>query len=488
MSYDNTKHKVIIGLCWKFSERILAQGISFILSIVLARILMPEEYGIVAMVNIFITIANVLTGGFSIALVQKKDANETDFSTIFFCNLAVSIVLYLLLFVSAPLIADFYTTPQITPVLRVFALKLIIGAYNSVQHAYVSRHMIFKKFFFSTLGGTLLSGVVGIILALCGMGVWALITQYLVNSIVDLLVLRFTVKWRPRLLFSLHSAKSLMNFGWKLLVADLIGILHHQLRSLLIGKFYTIADLAYYNKGKSFPELIINNVDSSISAVLFPAMSNAEGDQTKVKSMVRRSMKITSYVIFPMMIGMAVIAKPMILLLLTEKWVECVPYLQLICIAKAFSSVSNTNLQAMRALGRSDVILKLEFLKKPVGLLMVFAVVKINVLVIVVTLPVYSLYAAIINMQPNKKLMNYGFREQLTDLVPAFFLSCAMAIGTCFIALLEIPNLLIVVIQIIFGVGIYLGLSYLFKVDSFYYFIDYALKLRKRVQQIGVKS
>ena len=224
MENNEIKKKVFSGVIWKFCERILAQGISFIVSVVLARLLLPSEYGTVAMVMIFITIAEVfMTSGFSTSLIQKKDANETDFSTIFYCNLVVSVILYIVLFSIAPIIANFYNTPILIPVLRVFALKIPISAYNSVQHAYVSRNMIFKRFFFSTLFGTLLSGFVGIIMAILGFGVWALVAQYLTNTIVDSIILSFTVPWHPQLKFSWNSAKNLMDYGCKVLAADLIG-------------------------------------------------------------------------------------------------------------------------------------------------------------------------------------------------------------------------------------------------------------------------
>ena len=480
---NSVRDQVFSGMFWKFAERISAQLVSFVVSVVLARILLPEAYGVVAMVMVFINIANVfVTSGFSSALIQKKDADETDFSTIFYCSAAVAVVIYGIMFFVAPYIADFYKTEELTSVLRVFSLKIILASYSSVQHAYVSRHMIFKKFFFSTSFGTLLSGVVGIIMALNGCGVWALVAQYLVNSTVDMIVLNFTVKWRPKLLFSWKAARSLMKYGWKLFCASLIGTLYGNLRSLIIGRYYTTEDLAYYNRGKNFPDLIINNVVSTITSVLFPAMSNA-GGKDEIRRMTQKSIRMTSYIVFPMMAGMALVAKPFVLVLLTEKWSEAIVYLQLVCLYSACHTVTQTNLQAISALGRSDVVLKLEFIKKPVGLIMLLAAIPYGVLAVAITLPLSSIFTMLVNMQPNKKLLSYGFGAQAKDLLPSLLLTAGMSAVVYLVSLLPLSNLLMLIAQICGGGGVYIGLSIVFKNDSFYYLWNYLVSFvnkRKR--------
>lgn len=469
----NNKKSVFSGLFWKFSERILAQGVSFVVSIVLARILMPEDYGVVAMVNIFIAIADVfVVSGFSTALIQKKDANDVDFSTILYCSLFVSVLIYIILYILAPYIAKFYSESVLTQVIRVFSLRMPLAAYNSVQHAYVSRHMLFKKFFYSTLIGTMISGIVGIFMAYAGFGVWALIAQYMTNSLIDIIVLSITINWKPKLLFSRNSAKTLMSYGSKVLVADLIGTVYNQLRSLIIGKFYSSTDLAYYNRGKKFPELITTNVDGTISSVLFPAMANFSDDKEKIRSIVGQAMRITSFVVFPIMLGMAAVAKPLVLVLLTEKWIEAVPYLQIVCLSGAINSVCNTNLQAIKAIGRSDVVLKLEFIKKPVGLLMVIFSIRFGVKAIAATLPLYGMYAAIVNMSPNKKLIDYGIIQQLRDLLPAILLSILMCSAVSVVGLLMIPPMLKLVLQVLIGAIVYLGVAYATKMDACVYLVN----------------
>ena len=477
---SSVRDQVFSGMFWKFAERISAQLVSFIVSVVLARILVPEAYGIVAMVMVFINIANVfVTSGFSNALIQKKDADETDFSTIFYCSFAVSVVLYGVLFFTAPFIAGFYQTEELTSVLRVFSLKIVLSSYSSVQHAYVSKHMIFKKFFFATFFGTVLSGIVGIIMALNGFGVWALVAQYLVNSVVDAMVLSFTVKWRPRLLFSWNAAKGLIRYGWKLLCASLIGTLYGNLRSLIIGKYYTSEDLAYYNRGKNFPDLIMNNVVSTITSVLFPAMSNA-GNKEEIRKMTQKSIRMTSYIVFPMMAGMALVARPFVLVLLTEKWSNAIVYLQLVCLYNACHTITQTNLQAINALGRSDVVLKLEFIKKPVGILMLIAAIPYGVFAVALTLPLSAIFTMIVNMQPNRKLLSYGFFEQLKDLFPALFLTGGMSVVVYLVGMLPLANVLLLIVQMVVGGGVYILLSVVLKNESFSYLWKYVVSFVKK--------
>lgn len=251
MNTNNSGNKIVTGMIWRFGEKITAQAVSFIVSIILARLLMPEDYGVVAIVNVFIAIAEIfVTSGLGTSLIQKKDADDLDFSTVFWCNLVLSSFLYIIVFVLAPMIARFYSMPLLTPVLRIFSLRLPISAVNSIQNAYVSRKMDFRKFFFATLIGTVVSAIVGIVMAYNGFGVWALIAQYLTNSIIDTIVLFTIINWHPRFEFSSYRAKPLISYGWKILATDFIGTVFNQLNSFIIGKEYTSADLAYYTQGK----------------------------------------------------------------------------------------------------------------------------------------------------------------------------------------------------------------------------------------------
>lgn len=482
----NVRDKVFSGIAWKFAERFLAQGVSFVISVILARILAPELYGTVAIIMVFIGIANVFTtGGFSMALIRKKDADEEDFSTIFYCTLAMSILLYGLLWVFSPILAKFYNIPELKWLMRVFSVSILINSYNSIQHAYVSRNMIFKKFFFSTMFGTVLSGIVGIIMATLGAGVWALVAQYLTNTVVDTLVLSFTVHWRPRLVFSKKSYQELMAFGWKCLAANLIGTIYNNLRALLIGKFYTSADLAYYNKGKSFPDMISGNMSATVFAVLFPAISNASDSLPKVKEMTGKVMRLSSYVIFPMMVGLAAVADTMVPLLLTDKWNACIPFLRFACIYSMFHLLTDINIQSINAIGRSDVVLRLEFIKKPVTLIMILCALQINVMAIGISLPLSSLFTMLVNMYFSGKLIGYRFWEQVKDILAPVIYSAVMAASVWAVGMLKLPGMLLLIVQVAVGCVVYIGLSALKKDESFIYLKTYLVDFYRRLSGRG---
>lgn len=467
------KKAIVGGFLWKFAERISSQGVSFILGVILARLLMPEEYGIVAMVQIFITIANVfITSGFCTALIQKKDADDSDFSTVFYCSMAMSLLLYLLIFISAPLIASFYNLPGLTNITRAYALILLLYGYHSVQSAWVSRHMVFKKFFFASFLGTLFSGLLGVFLAYSGYGAWAIVVQGLVNVGVNMLVLRAMITWRPRFTFSWHRAKKMMAYGSKILGADLIGTFFNELQQIIIGKMYSPADLALFNRGKQFPLLIVSNVNATIGSVLFPAMSNHSDHPDKIKRMTRKSIQLSSYIMFFCMVLLIIVAEPLIRLLLTEKWIACVPYLKLVCLANMVSVVSTANLQAIKASGYSGSVLKLELYKKPVYLALIIVSSFHSVYAIALTLPIYSVYSAIVNMLPNKKILDYSMTEQIIDFIPAGLLSGCVFLASIPISSMVHNDLYLLCIQSASAVFLYVILSYLFKVKSFTSFIN----------------
>lgn len=471
---ENDRDSFFSGFFWKFNEQIMSQLISFIVLIVLARILSPRDYGLVSLVNVFIILANVfVTSGLSTALIQKKNATETDFSTIFYCNILISLLLYFLVFLSAPLIASFYHDKRLINIVRILALSLPVSAINSIQLAYVSKRIQFRKIFISTSLAAIISGIIGIVTAIKGLGVWALVIQSLSNVMVATFVLFIQIPWRPRLIFSLQAAKSLVSYGWKVLVADFLGAFFGQLRNLVIGRFYSAADLAYYNRGDQFPSLLSSNIDTTISSVLFPVMSEYDDDLAKLKSMVRRSLRTSTYIITPIMFGLAVTAKPIISLILTDKWLPAVPYMQILCISNAFSTITNTNLQVMKASGRSDVLLKIELIKKPIYIILLFIGIHYSVLMVAVTMAIYSLYAALVNMRPNAKIINYNIKEQLQDILPSLILSSTMALVVWPIELISLSKLCILLIQIIMAVIFYVGASIIFKFEPYYYLLRY---------------
>jgi len=471
-------------MIWRFAERCGAQGVAFVVSIVLARLLTPTEYGTVALITVFTTIFQVFVdSGMGNALIQKKNADQLDFSSVFYFNIVMCVVVYAILFAIAPLIASFYDDPSLTPMVRVVGLTIIIAGLKNIQQAYVSKHLLFRKFFFSTLGGTIVAGVVGIAMAYLGFGAWAIVAQQVINVFIDTCILYITVRWRPTKQFSLKRLKQLFGFGWKLLASSLLDTVYNNLRSLIIGKLYSSDDLAYYNKGKQIPNLFITNINNSIDSVLFPVMSQEQNDVTRIKSMLRRSIKTSVYILAPLMMGIAFVAEPLIRLLLTEKWLSCVFFLRIFCITYMFYPIHTANLNAIKAMGRSDLFLKLEILKKIVGMAAVLISMWFGVKAMALSLLVTSLLSQLINSWPNRRLLDYGYLSQLKDILPGILLAVFMG-GCVFpITLLDLPDILTLVIQVILGAAIYIGGSRLLKLEEFYYVLDMIKSMMKKRQK-----
>lgn len=461
---------VFSNFIWRFAERCGAQLVTFIVSIVLARILMPDDYGTVALVTVFTTIMQVFVdSGLSTALIQKKDADDLDFSSVFYFNFVVCIILYLIMFFAAPVIASFYNIPELTPIVRVISLTIVISGVKGVQQSYVSRNMLFKRFFYATLGGTIFSAFLGIAMAYAGFGVWAIVAQQLSNTAIDTLILWITVKWRPKLMFSWERLKGLLGFGWKLLCSALLDTGYNNLRNLLIGKIYSSSDLAFYNQGDKFPKLIVSNINTSIDSVLLPAISNEQDSRDRVKSMTRRSIMVSCYIMAPLMIGLACCASNIVTVVLTEKWLPCVFFLQIFCITYMFYPIHTANLSAINALGRSDLFLKLEIWKKVVGLVLLFSTIFISVKAMAYSLLISTLTSMIINSWPNKKLLNYSFLEQIKDILPSIILAIGMGAVVYLIGYLPLPTLPLLLTQVICGGVIYLFGSSLLKLEPYVY-------------------
>ncbi len=483
---NNLRAKTVRNMAWRFAERSGAQGVALVVSIVLARLLGPTAYGTVALITVFTAILQVFVdSGMGNALIQKKNADQLDFSTVFYFNLLMCAAVYVLLFFAAPLIARFYGDPSLTALTRVVGLTLIIAGFKNIQQAYVSRHLLFRKFFFATLGGTVAAAVIGIGMAYMGFGAWALVAQQVTNAVIDTVILFFTVKWRPTRQFSFERLKGLFSFGWKLLVSSLIDTVYNNVRQLIIGRMYSSDDLAYYNQGRRIPNTIVTNINTSIDSVLFPVMSSVQDDTEHVKSMVRRSIKTSTYVMAPMMMGIAFIATPLVSLLLTDTWLPCVPFLRVFCITYMFYPIHTANLNAIKAMGRSDLFLRLEIIKKTVGVAAILISMWFGVMAMAYSLLFTSVASQIINAWPNRRLLNYGYLLQLRDILPGIILAVVM--GCCILPfqLLPLSNLLIVIIQIVAGIVIYIVLSRLFKMESFYYIWDMIKPFLRKIRHRG---
>lgn len=476
-----TRSSVIHSLLWKFLERCSIQVVSFIVTIVLARLLTPSDYGLIALVSVFVNLASVIVeGGLNSALIQKKDADSIDFSTIFYTSIGVALVLYSILFFCAYPISKFYNDIYLVDVLRVLGLSLFLYAINSVQKAFLVRNMLFKKLFYSSLGGVLLSGILGVILAYNGFGVWALVAQSIVAQLAITVIMWYTVKWRPIRVFSWKRFISLFDFGWKIFASNMLVNLFINLRSLVIGKVYNPGALAYFDKGKQFPALLIENINTSIQSVLFPVMSSVQDSTSSVRAITRRAIKLSAFIIFPLVFGLAIIAKPMVICLLTEKWLEAVPFIQIFCISYLLLPMQIANMEAIKALGHSGTTLKLECAKKCIELAILIITIPMGVQAIAWGIVGYNLIALIVNTYPNRRYLDYSVAEQIKDIFPQFLISCLMGAILYLINLLDLSTLQMLIIDIIIGAIIYILLNMLFNTEILNYLRSVSLRKYKQ--------
>ena len=478
------KSSVISSLIWKFLERIGTQGVQFIVAIALARLLSPADFGLIALVTVFVAIANVFVqSGLNTALIQKKNADNLDFSTVFYSCLALAVVIYMGLFLGAPLIARFYNNQvELIPVIRILGLMLPLGALNAIQEAYVARNMMFRKLFYRSIGAIIPAGIIGVICAYLGFGIWSLVAQQLSNTLLICFIMWFTVKWRPSLSFSFERWKRLFSFGWKLLCSALLDTFFNNLQNLIIGKMFTPASLGFYNRGDQFPKIIIANINASIQAVLLPSLSTVQDNRDRLKQLARRSIKTSAFLILPMMTGLAAVAKLLTLVVLGEKWLPAVPFIQICCFVYAFWPIHTTNLSAINAIGRSDIFLKLEFIKKGYSLVALVTAIFFfhSPIGIAMAAAITAPLGSFVNAYPNKKLLNYGFIEQMKDFVPPFLLSLvtggAIYLGGNFLTEnLNLAPTLLLILSVVVGLLLYLGLAKVLRFEC----LDYLIKTMK---------
>ena len=468
-----SKQSVFSNLIWRFAERCGAQLVTFIVSIVLARILTPEDYGQVALITVFTTIMQVFVdSGLGTALIQKKNADDLDFSSVFYFNFVVCLVLYVIMFLAAPFIARFYNDSSLILIVRVISLTIVISGVKGIQQSYVSRNMLFKRFFYATLVGTVFSAFLGVAMAYTGFGVWAIVGQQLSNTAIDTLVLWLTVKWRPKKMFSWERLKGLLSFGWKLLASSLLDTVYNNLRSLIIGKMYSSSDLAYYDQGRKIPNIMVTNINVSIDSVLLPTMSSAQDDSKYVKAMTRRAIMTSTYIYTYIYLGLAFCAEPIVHFVLTDKWLLCVPFMQIFCITYMFYPIHTANLNAVKAMGRSDLFLKLEIAKKVVGIVLLLSTMWFGVMAMAYSLLLSSVLSQLINSWPNRKLLQYSYLEQLKDILPGIILAVGMGLCVYMVGFLNLSDIVTLAIQIPLGVIIYFGMSIVLHLESFDYLIE----------------
>ena len=476
------KTKVIKSLIYKFSERFAVKGIGLVIQILLARLLAPEAFGQIALLIVFTDLSlNIVDSGLNAALIQSREVDDRDYSTVLYISLALAVVMIAVLQLVAPVIARFYDSPGLVAPMRVYAFSLLFSAFNSVQVAQLQRAMRFREIMFCNLAASLSAGLVAIFFAYRGLGLWTLVIYYFSHIVITSLVMLFVLRWLPHSRFSLDSAKRLYGFGLSMLAASLIQTLYYNLRPLIIGKKFSTADLGYYDRGQRFSNTIALNLDTSIQNVMFPVFSREQDDPAILRGMLRRTKKMGCFLIFPVMLGMAAVARPLILLLLTDKWLPSVIFLQILCAGDMTIPFVASNLMALKALGESRLYARQEVVRRVamLVLLLVSVLAFHSVEAIAVSYALSSWIDGYITSRPIKKLLDYGFLSQLKDIWKSGLSSLLMALGVYALGALPLSPLLLLLLQVIAGVLFYLLLNLLLKNESLYYLFNMLRGRRK---------
>lgn len=478
---EDLKNKATKGVFWSAVERYSLQGVQFLLQLVIARILTPHDYGLIGMLAIFMALSQVfIDGGFSNALIQKKDRNEEDYNTVFYINAGISLFIYVILFFAAPYIAAFYEQPLLSPITRIYSINLIINSLSAVNKVKLTVKVDFKTQSKISLGAAIVSGSVGIACAYYGMGVWALVVQMLLNSFINVVLSFYYVRWWPKLIFSTNSFRRLFKFGSKLLIASIIHSLYENLYNLFIGKQFSSATLGLFTRAQQFTNFAGSNVSAILRRVSFPILSEIQDDDERLLAVYKKYIKTASWATFPMLMGLCGIAKPMILVLLTDKWAGCVPYLQILCFAMLWDCVTLVNLNLLYVKGHSDWVLRLEIIKKSIAFAILFISLGFNMYIICIGKALYSFIALCLNTHYTKKLFNYGFFHQMKDLLPQLTLSLLM-LGCCLLTSYLITNNIIAfVTSFTVGVAVYWIGSHLLKL---YGYLEFCQIIKSRLHR-----
>ena len=457
------------GFFWNFSENVLYKVVQFLLQIIMARILIPEDYGLCAIVLAFVNIAQELVNsGFASALIQKKDTSRIDFSSVCHFSLALGVFFYLILFIASPRIAEYFEDERISSIMKVMGASLIIGAFNSVQVAIVYKRLEFKKSFIANLVSISVSAVLGIVAALKGLGVWALVIQYMSNRVINLLVFFFLVKWLPNMEFSFKSIKSLFNYGWKLMVTQLSTFLSQDIYSLVIGKTFSKTQLGLYDLGNKIPANIANTLASTVGRVLFPAFSSFQNDTNKIREYIKRTNQLASFIMFPLLFGIAASAKPIVILIFTEKWINAVPIMQIACIWYAFNPIHYANIQVSKAVGRSDISLYIELSKKTLDIIMLLIMAQFGVFYVALGLAISSIIGLWIDIEPMKKQILYSTIEQLKDVFPSLMTGVILFLAVfIFNIIFNLNPLVMLLLSLVIGVAIFVVMTILFNKEMY---------------------
>lgn len=469
------KSKVISSLIFKFSERFAVKGIGFVISIILARLLAPELFGQVVLLTMFTDLSiKLIDGGLGTALVQSREADDKDYSTVFYLTFLMSCIMVVLLQFAAPFIAGYYDSPQLEAPLRFYSLSLFLSAFNSIQVAKIQREMRFKEMMFCNLLATVVSGAVGIVAAYMGLGLWAILIYFFLQVAVSSFGMLFVLRWVPHSRFSMDSAKRLYGYGLKMMVASVISVVYNSIRPIIIGKRFSTTALGYYDRGARFSSIVSSNLDSALQAVMFPVLSGAQDDADRFRSILSRTKKLGSFMLFPAMLGMAAVAEPMVRLLLTEEWLPCTIYIQLLCIGEMMLPVTSSNLLAIQSIGRSDIYAKLEIVRRVLMLTVLAASIIFfdSVEAIAVGFVISAWLDTLVSVLPVRKLLGYGLRAQLGDIWKNGLAALLMAAAVYCFGLLSMPLFIKLVLQLMLGIVVYAAANWLIRNESFFYIVN----------------
>lgn len=469
--------KTLSGAFWLFSQKLLNQGLSFGVTVILARLLMPEDYGVVALAGMFNVLTGIfITGSMDFALVQKKDTDELDYNTVFYSSFVMGILVYVFVFFASPYMAKLYHNELLTSVMRVQALTMPLGAFSMVQSAHVTRAMDFKRFFKASLIGQIIAAIVGIAMAYQGWGAWALVAQTLIGSLTSLTTMTYMVRWHPRLMFSWERFLVLFDYAWKRCLASFMGTFCNQLKGYLIGYKYSAVDLAFFNRGEGLPDTIKNNIAGTIDGVLFPALAKLQDDKDALKRGMRKSITTSNFVLAPILLGLAAVSEQIVPIIYSEKWTPSVPFMQITCLTLLIIIINNTNLQILYATGKTGIILKQEFIKKTVMLAILAVAVFISPLAISMGMFFHSCHELCWTAYAVKKVCGYSLGEQLSDIKWGFLLGIPMAIIVYFLGQLISSPPIALGVQVLIGALIYIGISYIFKIESYIFVKSMVIK------------
>ena len=480
MAEESLKSKTVKGVLWSGIGQYSTFAIQFIISIILARLLTPDQYGLIGMIGVFTAIVNIFIDcGFATSLVRKPDHNQTDFSTLFYFNLVASFVGYIIIFLISPWIAEFYNEPILEPIAKVQALNIIIGSFCAVQDIQYTIKMNFKTISKFSFVCTIISGVVGIIMAYSGFGVWALVIQGLTKQVLYTLCYWYFSSWRPSWEFSRQTMKYMWNFGNKMLLSSLLNTIFNNIYTLVIGRVYSARDLGNYSRANHYAQLASSQLNSIFSDVSFPMLCSIQNDMERLARVYRQYLRVIAFIVFPLMVGMSAVAKPLIIVMLTEKWIDVVELLQIICLSMMWYPVHSINLSLLQVKGRSDLFLRLEVIKKIIIVIVMCITVPISIKAMVIGSLCTSLICLFINTYYTGKLINVGYLKQMKDLLPILLLALFMGLCVYIITHVVPGYLLQLIIGVISGMIIYVGIAYLFKMSELTELLT-LIKLRKK--------